>query len=77
MNFIIFLWNTFVKFLEFLLFIALEIIVFDLIIEAVDPVMPVLSAILKIIFSLWLITEIALRILVGGTKSLIRYIFNF
>lgn len=77
MNFIIFLWNIFAKLVGFLSFIALEIIIFSLIVGAVGSVMPSLGVILTLIFTIWIIIDVVLKIFVGGAKSIIRYIFNF
>lgn len=78
MNFLRFLWNTFARLVWFVSFIVLEILVFGLIIEGVNKAgMPWLSSFLTIVFVIWIIVEILLRIFVGGTKTLIRYIFRF
>lgn len=78
MNFLIFLWNNFVRFIWFISFIIFEILVFGLIIKGVNEAgLYWLSGILTIVFIIWIILEILLKIFVGGTKSLIRYIFRF
>lgn len=77
MSFLIFLWNIFARLIGFLSFIALEIIVFSLVVGAVGTVMPGLAALLTVAFTIWIIIDIVLRIFVGGGKSLIKYIFNF
>jgi hypothetical protein len=77
MGFLIFLWNTFARLVWFLSFIIFEIIVFSFIVGAVAEVSPALASILTIVFTIWIIAEIAIRIFVGGGKSLIRWIFRF
>jgi hypothetical protein len=77
MNFIIFLWNTFARLFWFLWFIIFEIIVFNFIVGIVsDAGMPWLAAILKLVFTIWIIAEIVLKIVVGGGKTLIKWIFR-
>lgn len=77
MSFFIFLWNIFARLVGFFSFIALEIIVFSLVVGAVGAVMPGLASLLTVVFTIWIIIDIVLRIFVGGGKSLIKYIFNF
>lgn len=78
MNFLIFLWNSFVKAIYFISFVILEIVVFQLIVTAVsDSGMPVLASLLTIVFIIWLIIELIIGVFVGGAKNLARYIFRF
>ena len=77
MGFLIFLWNTFARLVWFLSFIIFEIIVFSFIVGIVSESSPALAGILTFIFTIWIIAEIAIRIFVGGSKSLIRWIFRF
>jgi len=77
MNFLIFLWNMFARMVWFISFIVFEIIVFSFIVGAVSSVSPWLGGVLTFIFTLWILVEIAIRIFVGGGKSLIRWIFRF
>jgi hypothetical protein len=77
MRFLIFLWNTFARLVWFLSFIIFEIIVFSFIVDIVADSSPALAGILTIVFTIWIIAEIAIRIFVVGSKSLIRWIFRF
>jgi len=77
MGFLIFLWNTFARLVWFLSFIIFEIIVFSFIVDIVADSSPALAGILTIVFTIWIIAEIAIRIFVVGSKSLIRWIFRF
>lgn len=77
MGFLIFLWNTFARLIWFLTFLVFEIVVFSFIVGIVADSSPSLAIILTIVFIIWIIAEIAIRIFVGGGKSLIRYIFRF
>ena len=77
MGFLIFLWNMFARLVWFLSFIIFEIIVFSIIVGVVSESSPALASILTVVFIIWIIAEIAIRIFVGGGKSLIRWIFRF
>lgn len=78
MGFLIFLWNMFARLVWFLSFIIFEVIVFGFIVGLVaDAGMPVFAALLTLVFTIWIIAEILIRIFVGGGKSLIRYLFRF
>jgi hypothetical protein len=78
MNFLIFLWNTFARLVSFFAFIVLEIVVFSIFVGAVAGAgMPGLAGILTVVFTIWIIVDIILRIFIGGSKNLIRYIFKF
>jgi hypothetical protein len=77
MGFLIFLWNTFARLVWFLTFLVFEIVVFSFIVGAVADSSPALATILTMVFTVWIIAEIAIRIFVGGGKSLIRWIFRF
>lgn len=77
MGFLIFLWNTFARLVWFLTFLVFEIVVFSFIVGIVADSSPALAAILTMVFTIWIIAEIAIRIFVGGGKSLLRYIFRF
>ena len=77
MGFLIFLWNTFARLVWFLTFLVFEIVVFSFIVGVVAEVSPSLATILTMVFTIWIIAEIAIRIFVGGGKSLLRYIFRF
>lgn len=77
MNFLIFIWNTFVKFISFIIYIALEIFIFKLIVEAMYGAgLNTIGAIFTIIFTIWLLIDIILRLTVGTAKSLIHYILK-
>ena len=77
MGFLIFLWNTFARLVWFLTFLVFEIVVFSFIVRIVSESSPALAGILTMVFTIWIIAEIAIRIFVGGGKSLIRWIFRF
>jgi hypothetical protein len=77
MGFLIFLWNTFARLVWFLTFLVFEIVVFSFIVGIVADSSPALATILTMVFTVWIIAEIAIRIFVGGGKSLLRYIFRF
>ena len=77
MGFLIFLWNMFARLVWFLSFIIFEIIVFSIIVGVVSESSPALASILTVVFIIWIIAEITIRIFVGGGKSLIRWIFRF
>jgi hypothetical protein len=78
MGFLIFLWNTFARLVWFLSFLIFEIIVFNFIVENVnDTGYPGVAKLLKMIFIVWIIAEIIIRIFVVGGKSLIRYLLRF
>lgn len=77
MGFLIFLWNAFARLVWFLTFIVFEIVVFSFIVGVVAEVSPVLAGVLTVVFTLWIIAEILIRIFVGGGKSLWRWIFRF
>lgn len=78
MNFLIFLWNIFARLVSFVIFIALEIFVFSIIVKALKEAgMPFLASILTIVFVIWIIIDIIIRIFIGGGKNLIKYIFRF
>jgi len=78
MNFLIFLWNIFARLVSFFAFIALEIVVFTFLVGAVAGAgMPGLAGILTVVFTIWIIVDIILRIFIGGGKNLIKYIFRF
>jgi len=78
MGFLIFLWNTFARLVWFFSFIIFEVIVFSFIVNMVsDAGMPGLAKLLTFVFIIWIIAEILIKILIGGGKSLIRWIFRF
>lgn len=78
MNFLIFLWNLFAKFIWFASFIVFEIIVFSIIVKAFTSAgMPIMASFLTLIFIVWIVVEIFIRIFIGGSKSLIRWLFRF
>lgn len=77
MGFLIFLWNTFARLIWFITFLVIEIIVFNFIVKLVANSSLILASILTVVFTIWIITEISLKIIVGGSKSLLRYIFKF
>jgi hypothetical protein len=77
MNFLIFLWNSFARLFWFLSFIVFEVIVFRWLICEIDKAgLPGLSLILSIIFVIWIVAEIILRIVVGGGTNLIKWILR-
>jgi hypothetical protein len=77
MNFLIFLWNSFARLFWFLSFIVFEVIVFRWLIGEIDKAgLPGLSLILSIIFVIWIVAEIILRIVVGGGTNLIKWILR-
>jgi hypothetical protein len=67
----------FARLVWFLSFIIFEIIVFSIIVGVVSESSPALASILTVVFIIWIIAEITIRIFVGGGKSLIRWIFRF
>jgi hypothetical protein len=78
MNFLIFLWNSFVRIFSFFAFIVFEIIVFYWIVSAISSGgMPILAGFLAIVFTIWILAEIIIRIFIGGGKNLIKWIFRF
>ena len=58
-------------------YILMEAVIFSLIYkEMVAQDMPILANILGVIFIIWLITDLILRIFIGTGKSIINYIIN-
>lgn len=77
MQFMIFIWNSLMRILGLLGFILLEIIVFYVICESLkDSGYPVISSVLKIIFIIWIIFEIILKIIVGGSVNIFNYLIG-
>lgn len=78
MNFLFFLWNTFARVVSFLFLILVEIVIFTMLVNALNEAgMSSIANLLKVIFIIWIIIDIILKIFVGGGKVLIRYIFKF
>lgn len=78
MHFLIFLWNTFARFIGFLTFIIIEIVVFNYIITVLrDTGLNSLANILTVVFIIWIILEILIKIFIGGGKTLLQWIFKF
>lgn len=78
MNFLIFIWNTFAKLAGNLMFIVYESFIFYIIITILNGAgLQFLSYILTPVFFIWIIIDVFLRLFVGGTKSLFRYIFKY
>lgn len=78
MNFLFFLWNTFARVVSFLFLILVEIVIFTMLVNALNEAgMSSIANLLKVIFIIWIIIDIILKIFVGGGKALIRYIFKF
>ena len=78
MGFLIFLWNTFARLVWFLSFIVFEIAVFYFITKSIiEAGMPVLAGILTVVFIIWIIADIIIRVFIGGGKTLISWIFRF
>lgn len=78
MGFLIFLWNWFARMVWFVTFLTIEIGVFWIIYQVLQGAgLPIIANIMAIVFVLWLIVEILMRIFVGGFKNLIGYILKF
>jgi len=78
MGFIIFLWNWFARLVWFLTFLTIEIGVFWIVYQSIHGAgMPILANILALVFAIWMVVEILMRIFVGGFKNLISYILKF
>ena len=76
MGFLIFLWNMFVRLVTFFGFILIETAVFTVIYQALSTDHPILAFFLGVIFFIWILVEIILRIFVGTGVSVIKYIFG-
>lgn len=76
MGFLIFLWNCFAKMVRFAGFLFFEIAIFSIIYQALLPDNKFLAVILGLVFTAWIIAEIVLRIVVGGSISVIKYLFG-
>lgn len=77
MQFLLFLWNCFSRFVGFISFLFIEIAVFAFIFEAVrESAAPWLAwFVLLPVFIVWFLCEIVIRITSTGT-SFIRYLFE-
>jgi hypothetical protein len=78
MGFIIFIWNTFVRILSFFSLIIVEVFIFSLIYkEMIKLDMNILAGFLAIVFTIWIIADIIIKIFIGGSKSIIRYLIKY
>lgn len=78
MNFLIFLWNNFARLVWFLSFLAFEIIVFSFIVGIISSAgMPILALLLTVVFTIWIIAEVIVKIFIGGGKSVLKWIFRY
>lgn len=76
MGFLIFIWNCFARLVSFSLFIILELFVFGIVFAAVSKSSPAIASLLMIIFVIWVIVEIIIRIFVGTSINIVKYIFG-
>lgn len=76
MGFTIFLWNTFVRMFNLFWFIILEIFIFSLIYDAVAQSSPGIAKLLMVIFTIWILAELVIRLVVGTGASLLKWIFG-
>lgn len=77
MGFIAFLWNAFVRIVSFFLIIAVEIIIFGMIVTALSAAgLAIIAAPLTVLFTIWIIIDIILKIFIGGGKTIFHYIFK-
>jgi hypothetical protein len=78
MGFIIFIWNLFARIFSFFFFIMIEIFIFSLILKYMaESGMGGLAGFLTIVFTIWIIADIIIKIFVGGSKSIIRYLIKY
>lgn len=77
MNFIILLFRLLYKGFIWFWYIVLEIVIFSLFYkELIRQDLSILAYILTALFVIWLIVDLAFKIVIRTGKSLIRYILN-
>lgn len=77
MNFLSLIIKTVLKAFHLFWFVFMEAVIFSLIYrEMINQNMIILANILGVIFITWLFIDIFLKVFVGTSKSIIRYIIN-
>lgn len=76
MGFLTFIWNLFVRLVTFFGFLAIEITVFAFLYKIVSGAAPVFAGILLVIFVIWIIVEIIIKLFVGTSINIIKYVFG-
>ena len=78
MNFVTFLWNIFARIVGIFGSILIEICIFGLIYIAIKPSVGALWLdLFTYIFIIWIIVDTILKIFIGGSASILRYLWSF
>jgi hypothetical protein len=78
MGFFGLLWNLTMMLIKFFGVILIEICIFGLVFIAISPTIGEFwTNALGIIFVIWIIVDSILKIVVGGSASILRYVWSF
>jgi hypothetical protein len=76
MGFLITIWNLLMRIIGILGMILMETMIFGLVYFALIDIYPIVANILAIAFVIYIIIEVILRVVVGGSVSLFKYLFG-
>jgi len=76
MGFLTFIWNFFVRLVTFFGFLAIEITIFAFLYKIVSEAAPVFAGVLLVVFVIWIIVEVIIKLFVGTSINVIKYVFG-
>ncbi len=78
MGFVTFIWNTFVRLAGFFGFILIEMCIFGYIyLASIPSIGEGWANALAVVFIIWLLVDTILKIFIGGSASIVKYLWSF